>query len=73
MQRTEWFPPSITPVHKGFYECRTCTATDWETGEQYPLRHYWDGRSWRWHDLSEAGRVTSFSWRGLAAPAGPVV
>lgn len=57
--RTSWFPSTIKPVRKGFYE------SDWLIGSQTRLR-YWDGDLW--HADGQVCSKQDYTWRGLAHP-----
>lgn len=58
-ERTLWFPSTIKPVRKGFYE------SHWLIGSQTRLR-YWDGELW--HADGQVCTKQDYTWRGLAHP-----
>jgi DNA-binding XRE family transcriptional regulator len=58
-ERTPWFPSTIKPIRKGFYE------SHWLIGSQTRLR-YWDGELW--HADGQVCSKQDYTWRGLAHP-----
>ncbi|PQV44212.1 helix-turn-helix domain-containing protein [Paraburkholderia sp. BL21I4N1] len=58
-EKTPWFPSTIKPVRKGFYE------SHWLIGSNSRLR-YWDGELWL-EDGQACGKK-DYTWRGLAHP-----
>lgn len=61
-KRSPWYPPTMTPVHVGWYECELCIRhTD--------NRHYWTGTEWLANpDKSKSWLPRNARWRGLAHP-----
>lgn len=55
-EMTDWFPVSINPVRKGFYEVLTKESINWP----FPNKGEWDGKKWIFLDQ------TVTQWRGLA-------
>jgi hypothetical protein len=60
---TQWFHPSVRPVHVGYYETRRPFV-----GE---MVLYWDGYGWRASEHSPSSRFSVMffvlrEWRGLA-------
>lgn len=61
---TRWFPGTVAPVHKGFYERHFTDSFMMEK----PFMHYWDGKVWRsgkgfpphWRQVGDYP-----AWRGL--------
>jgi DNA-binding XRE family transcriptional regulator len=56
-EKTPWFPSTIKPVRKGFYE------SHWLIGSKTRLR-YWDGELW--HADGQVCSKQDYTWRGLA-------
>jgi len=55
LDRTEWFDPSVNPVHVGRYEV---TTVAWD----FPQYCDWNGKTWsRW----EGDDLVVTKWRGL--------
>lgn len=57
---TDWFPVSINPVRKGFYEVLTKESINWP----FPNKAEWTGKKWVFLDH------TVEKWRGLAKDPG---
>jgi hypothetical protein len=55
-EMTDWFPVSINPVRRGFYEVLTKESINWP----FPNKAEWTGKKWVFLDH------TVESWRGLA-------
>lgn len=53
---TDWFPVSINPAYKGFYEVLTKESINWP----FPNKAEWTGKKWVFLDQ------TVTEWRGLA-------
>jgi len=53
---TDWFPVSVNPVRKGFYEVLTKESINWP----FPNKAEWTGKKWVFLDH------TVEKWRGLA-------
>ena len=53
---TDWFPVSVNPVRKGFYEVLTKESINWP----FPNKAEWTGKKWVFLDQ------TVTQWRGLA-------
>lgn len=61
---TRWFPGTVAPVHKGFYERYFCDSSLMTA----PFFHYWNGKFWsaqkggspHWRQVGDYP-----AWRGL--------
>ena len=63
MKKTPWFPFSIKPVRKGWYEVNECPGFMDCAG-----MHYWDGKAWCFPEHTPITEYTSAAkrpWRGL--------
>ena len=43
LEKTDWFPPSVKPVHVGIYERRDTPRTGHFGGTHYS---FWNGKNW---------------------------
>lgn len=59
MERTDFFPPEVKPVHVGWYE------TAWfDAGWLYDVKIWWDGEAWRDKPDGWALFDQYVTWRG---------
>ena len=68
MKLTEWFPPYIKPVHKGWYHTGFNNLKPKSKYSESDFNWLWDGNEWgfywqdSWVPSNEQGRW----WRGIA-------
>lgn len=60
MEKTDWFPPEIKPVHVGMYE-----TSFFDAGWVYEVHVWWNGRQWLDCEQGWALIDQNVTWRGL--------
>lgn len=74
MKKTEWFPASVKPARKGWYEVRNAWLVEQRCHRLSgaPMR-FFNGKNWRagWGNelISIFGEHASHQWRGLTEKA----
>ena len=69
MKMTDWFPPDVKPVHKGWYHTSRGGKSPENESDESMFNWYWDGEKWgAVYDNHEAfiSEVQNRWWRGIA-------
>ena len=65
LEKTEWFPGDVKPVHVGWYE-RRCDTHD---GAHWSYMAWWDGELFNTGSKNALIYPNDREWRGLTEPA----
>ena len=64
---TDWFPPSVKPIHKGWYHTGSTNCFPESKEEESFYNWWWDGSQWCYfneRDIFVAGEQRRW-WRGI--------
>jgi hypothetical protein len=64
LDKTEWFPGSVDPVHEGTYEVQVAPPLAWPFPSE--AMYKWTGKKWKDVDGKTVKKITQ--WRGLKEP-----
>jgi len=66
MKLTNWFKPSIKPVHKGWYHTGVCNERPINEEAESDFNWWWDGFEWRVSEIHRKSMSQNRWWRGIS-------